>query len=464
MTLQELMEAEQRELAACDQILSFARAEGRVDENDDPNLTPEETDKLASHTEKAQEYRAGIEQYNERKAALARWRQAREAHASQPAQPERRETGHTADIRIPAVPRNPEEEGKNGFRSFGEFLHSVKAAGESNNTAVDDRLRIGAVTSGGASTYSGPDGGFLAPTTFAQGIWEGVMREDPLNLVPRCDVRQITGRSVKFNADAETSRADGSRHGGIRGYWMEEGGTFTTSKPTYRQLEVKPKKLGVFAYMTEELMDDAPAASQHLEYTAGAEISYMLNRSIVAGSGAGQPLGIINSAGIETVAVETGQTSNESLLAANIDKMYARLLPGSLSGAVWLIHPSLQPALQKLGREVGVGGVPAYMPPGGLSATPYGMLKGLPVLSCEYCKAANTTGDIILANLRGYILGTKGGLRAESSIHVAFTTDELAFRFIVKADGQPWRASPVTLENQSGSETFADFVLLATRS
>ena len=118
--------------------------------------------------------------------------------------------------------------------------------------------------------------------------------------------------------------------------------------------------------------------------------------------------------------------------------------------------------LQALGREVGTGGVPAYMPPGGLSASPFGTLKGLPVVPCEYCAAANTTGDIILANLQGYVLGTKGGMRAESSIHVAFTTDELAFRFIVRADGQPWRASPVTLEQ--GTDTYADFVLLATRS
>ena len=367
--------------------------------------------------------------------------------------------GHavTTDVRDAGL-SNPTR----GFNTYADFLGAVKAADSSRGANVDTRLRILGAT--GMSEGIGADGGWLAPPTYETEIWDSVMAEDALNLVSRCDQRMISGRSLTLNADAETSKADGSRHGGVRGYWIPEGGTLTASRPKYRQLTLKPKKLTVLAYLTGELEDDAPAAAAHLQKVVPSEMAYMINRAIVRGTGTGEPLGILNSGGLTTVAVETGQTSADPLLAENIDKMYSRMIGSSLPGAVWLINQGLTPYLQAMGRTVGAAGWPAYMPPGGLSQSPYGSLKGLPVLPCPWCSAYNTTGDIILANLKGYLVGTKGGVRADTSIHVQWLTDEKSYRFIFRIDGQPWRASPLTPENVSGTETLSDFVALATRS
>jgi HK97 family phage major capsid protein len=348
------------------------------------------------------------------------------------------------------------------FKDYAEFLMCVRTAGTSRNALVDPRLRMGAVT--GMGTTVGPDGGFLIPPTFETAIWDGVMADSPLNLISRCDQRTVTGRSITLNADAETSKEDGSRHGGIRGYWLNEGGTGTASAPKFRQLTLKPHKLFVLSYMTEELLDDGPASAQHLERVVADEIAYMSNRAIFRGTGVGQPMGLLNAGGLTTVAVETGQTSGDPLLAENIDKMFARMIPSPRAGAVWLINIGLEPFLQGIGRTVGTGGWPAYMPPGGLSASPYGTLKGLPVLPCEWCSARNVLGDIMFVNLGGYLVGTKGGVRSDSSIHVQFTTDEVAFRFIFRIDGQPWRASELTLEQDVSGETVSDYVTLAARS
>ena len=56
----------------------------------------------------------------------------------------------------------------------------------------------------------------------------------------------------------------------------------------------------------------------------------------------------------------------------------------------------------------------------------------------------------------------KGGMESASSIHVKFTTDETAFRFVMRVDGQPtWNAA---LTPSNGSNTQSPFITLDTRS
>ena len=55
---------------------------------------------------------------------------------------------------------------------------------------------------------------------------------------------------------------------------------------------------------------------------------------------------------------------------------------------------------------------------------------------------------------------TKGGMQAASSIHVQFVTDETAFRFVLRLDGQPlWHSA---LTPYKGSDTLSPFVTVAT--
>ena len=66
----------------------------------------------------------------------------------------------------------------------------------------------------------------------------------------------------------------------------------------------------------------------------------------------------------------------------------------------------------------------------------------------------------MLLDLSQYITITKGGIQAAQSIHVKFTTDETAFRFVVRVDGQPlWNS---VLTPYKGSDTQSPFVTVAT--
>jgi HK97 family phage major capsid protein len=68
---------------------------------------------------------------------------------------------------------------------------------------------------------------------------------------------------------------------------------------------------------------DAPSAlGGHLERAFASELGFMLDAAILSGTGAGQPLGILNSAATITVAKQSGQSSG-TIMANNIEQSMA---------------------------------------------------------------------------------------------------------------------------------------------
>lgn len=345
------------------------------------------------------------------------------------------------------------------WSDMGEFAKAVFNASPAG-TYRDPRLDIGAAASG-MNRASGADGGFLVPPSFAQQIFERFTGL-ATNLVPMTDTYTVTGESLTFNAVNETSRAAGSRWGGVRGYWIAEAAQITSSKPTFRQVKVEPQQVAALIYVTDKLLGSAgPALGQFLSRAAADELAFLASDAIINGTGVGQPKGILNSGCVVSVAKETGQGA-ATILAENIGKMWARLHPRSKGNAVWLINTECQPQLDNLQVGIGTSGQLVYMPPGGLSASPYGTLKGRPVYECESCSALGTVGDIILADLSGYLTGIKGGIESAISMHLRFDYAETAFRFMYEIDGQPWLVSAIT--PFKGTSTLSTFVTLATRS
>ncbi len=333
------------------------------------------------------------------------------------------------------------------------------------SAGVDERLQIGAAISGMGQAI-GADGGFLVPPEFATAIWDG-MNQSPDNLLARTDQYTVQGESLTFPANAETSRATGSRYGGIRGYWIAEAAQIPASAPKFRQVKLEPHQLAVLVYATDKLIRNSPVAlAQYLTRAATEEISFLVGDSIINGSGSGMPKGILAGTAETTscrvaVAKETGQAA-ATLVFANIVKMWARLHARSRAGAAWFINQDIEPALAQLSLPVGTGGVPAYMPPGGLSGSPYATLFGRPVIPIEYAATLGTEGDIILADLKAYASGVQGGVEAAMSMHLRFDYAESAFRFMFAVDGQPWLAAPIT--PFKGTAKQSPIVTLATRA
>lgn len=353
-----------------------------------------------------------------------------------------------------------EDDPKKGFKNFADFAARVFDAGSSPRQ--DDKLMMVAAGTGMQQSISS-DGGVLVPPAFSKQIWDRVMVKSN-SMLQYCDVIPVDAgnESVTVPAKNETSRVDGSRQGGIQGYWKSELSQLTSSKMELREVKFTPHELYVFCFISDKLLRNAPqTASMLLEDGAADEIAFKIGDAICNGNGAGKPFGFIGHTSTVSVAKETGQSAG-TIVTENISKMLMRLHVNARQGAVWFVNPDTEAALRSLKFEIGTGGVPVYLPPGGVSDTPYSSLYGKPVIPIEYCATLGTVGDICLANLGWYAAAIKGMTDTAYSMHLKFDYAQTAYRVIFEIDGQPWLNSAIT--PFKGSTTTSPFVTLATRA
>lgn len=356
--------------------------------------------------------------------------------------------------------RTLEERQRWGFTSMGDFSIAVRNA-VLNPSGIDGRL-----TNAAAATYGseavGADGGFSVPPEWRAEIMKQVEAEDGfLNMT---DVQTISGNSITYPIDESPVWASS---GGIRAYWDGEAATQTQSKPSLKDLTVKTHRLTALVPITEELQQDAPAMSSYITGKAGEVIAFKLNDAIINGTGAGQPLGIMNAACKVQVSKESSQTAG-TIHGRNVLKMMARMPASSFKRSVWLVNQDCLPQMGGLAMDVtkadgtAAGAGILYMQPQGLAnQSAFGSILGRPVLVTEACQTVGTTGDIILADMSKYLSVVKGGLKTDYSIHLWFDQAINAFRFILRMNGQPWLSAAIARKN--GSNTLSHFIALETR-
>lgn len=357
---------------------------------------------------------------------------------------------------------------------FGNFLSDVAAVGQ--NRGISPRLKklveMQASISG-AGAQLGSDGAFLIQKEFRVDLLESSFKGGDI-------LSKVDTTEVGANADGlevayldETSRATGSRWGGIQIYRGAEADSATAKKPKVGKWESRLEDLIGAAYMTERLLQDAPAMADVFSKGFSEEFTFVSENEVVRGSGVGQMLGILTALYSTTasqslgptvsVAKETGQLA-DTILAENIEKMWTRVHPQSRSRGQWFINVECEPELGKLMVGTGTSGQLVYMPPGGLSGLPYGTLKGRPVTPIEYASGLGDVGDIFFADFSRFKVITKGGLQADDSIHVRFLNNERTFRWITRINGAPKDKAPITPFKATDSTLrLSPFVVLAAR-
>ena len=355
----------------------------------------------------------------------------------------------------PATPKDKPE----GFKSLGEQLDAIRRA-STPGYSIDRRLTDIKAISGMSETVP-EDGGYLVQTDFASELLKLTHETGLLTSRVRRVPVGANANGLTINAVKETSRATGSRWGGVQVYWREEAGTVTAKAPEFRRMKLQLNSLMGLCYATDEVLADATALGSVIQQAFSEEFAFVLDDAVLRGSGNGQPMGILNSNAYVSIAKEANQLA-DTVVFENVLKMWSRLWARSRGDSVWYIHQDVLPQLAQMAMVVGVGGVPVYMPASGISGTPYGSLFGRPVVEIEQADTVGDQGDIMLLDLSQYLMIDKGGLDAAQSIHVRFIYGENTFRFTLRTDGQPIWNSPLTLFNSS--TTVAPFVLLDARA
>lgn len=368
------------------------------------------------------------------------------------------------------------DEGDQPFKNLGEQLQLISKAGSAGAVIKDMRLRrcvdgaLDPVTKAptGLGETVPSDGAFLVATEFIPTLLDRLYNTSIV--YNRCAKQPVGANFNGFKIPAvdETSRADGSRWGGIRAYWGAEAATITASHPKFKQVQVQLQKLFALCYVTDEMLEDSVALEGYVNRWFPLEMGFKLDDAIINGDGAGKPLGILNAPGRVSVAAETNQIA-ATIVTNNVLKMYRRLWGPSLANAVWFINQDTLEQLFTLTIPIGTAGTLAnlFQFPTGPGAAmqgggQFGTMLTKPVFAIEQAATVGTEGDIILADLNQYLVGEKGGLNAASSIHVQFLTDQTCFRWIFRTNGEPIWSSALT--PYKGSDTLSPYVTLATRS
>jgi HK97 family phage major capsid protein len=344
------------------------------------------------------------------------------------------------------------------FASLAEQLKAVRTHATSKGTKSDPRLFAAAL--GGNETVDS-EGGFLVAPEFAPGVWQRTY--DVSVLAQRCFDQPMTSNRLVINAVDEDSRADGSRWGGILSYWLAESGTYTATQPKFRQMELVAKKLIALTYATEEQLMDGPAFAQYVDKVVPQELAFRVDDGIFNGTGSGMPLGFNASGAVIQVAKNAADTS-ATLSVGDVFSMYQRMWAPSRANAVWLINQGIESLLWNFVRGSGTAVELLYNPPGSRGGNgACGSMLGLPVIPVEYAAALGTPGDIALVDLSQYCLARRSGVQMDTSIHVQFLTDQQAFRWKLRLDGQPLWKKPLTPKNGT-TNTLSPFVTVAVRT
>ncbi len=352
------------------------------------------------------------------------------------------------------------------WAALGHNLKAIADAGKGG--AVDPRLMQPSAAASGLNTSVGSEGGFLVRTDFSTALLDRAMEQSVV--ANRCTMIDIGDGSdgIELPYVDETSRANGSRWGGVNVYRRAEADTVTASKPRLGILEIRLEDLMGICYATDRALRDATSLGQIISMAFASEFAFKVDDEIIRGTGAGQALGLLNSPALVSVAKETSQVA-ATVVAENALKMRSRLRSRSRSTSAWFINQDIEPQLPQMNVKIknvagteNVGGFGVYMPANGLSQDGYDTLFGRPVIPIEQCETLGTVGDIFLADMTQYLLIRKGALETAESIHVRFLYGENTFRFTYRINGAPaWKTS---LTPYKGTATQSPFIALATRT
>lgn len=357
-----------------------------------------------------------------------------------------------------------------GFRSLGEFASAVHNACTLNGP-VDSRLVRNDAS--GANETTGADGGYLVPPDYAAGVIDLIQEQSIL--LPQARRVTIAGNRLIEAYLVESKRDDGHRHGGVLAYWKGEAQQYKASKPTFGERTTQLDKLTAICPVTEELLMDEPAIESTLDTKVAQEFAWKADAAIFGGSGSGSmPLGMVvptTNAALVTVDKESGQAAG-TVNVQNILKMWNRMPAQCRANAKWYINQDLELQLMQLmmgtdtvatsdsGVTVSFGG-PLWLPAGAYG-NENGKLLGRDVIPLEQAAAVGAVGDIAFLDATQYLIVERAGINKQTSMHMYFDTDEVAFKFSWRVGGRPDWMTAITGANST--ITRSPYVALAARA
>jgi len=348
-----------------------------------------------------------------------------------------------------------------GFARYDDFLNDVQTASRPGGAMSENLLELNSAY--GNNSESGTDGGFLIPPEYSNRIFSRV--ENELPILSKCDRVAMTSNSIKLNGTIDHDASSTTyRYGGVIPYWVDGGAEITKSQLNFNKIGLDLHKIAALSFVTEEEMTDVANFGSRLLDSQSVAIKGELTNAIMFGTGVGQPLGAFTGTSpCVEVAIETDQAA-DTVVAENLIKMYGVVYGDSVSRGEWYFNSECWEQLATMALSVGTGGMAAFMPAGGVSATPYNTIFGRPAYPTGICKKLGDAGDIVFADWSEYLLGIKGTIDTAMSIHLRFDFAEAAYRSMFRVDGRPKWSDNFKPRNGATDRRESPFTKLAERA
>lgn len=178
------------------------------------------------------------------------------------------------------------------------------------------------------SANSGPAGGYTVATDLLAGSLIELLRNKALTL--QMGVIQLPG----LTGNIAIPRVSG----GATTYWLAEGAAVTESDQVFQQIGMVPHRLGCDTAYTLQLMNQSSIAIEaFVRDDMAKQQAVAVDAAIIGGTGnAGQPIGVLNTAGVGTVTYG-GTVTWAKIVQQLQDIENANAVLGKLT---WLVNPS----------------------------------------------------------------------------------------------------------------------------
>jgi HK97 family phage major capsid protein len=338
-------------------------------------------------------------------------------------------------------------------RTFGKFLLAVRTGDQKAIEEMGGRWADwdgGVAQKAALNTNVGVQGGYVVPEEFQTQLL--LLTAEMSVVESRATKIPMATRVVNIPAlDVVTAPAAGDTafFGGLTATWTEEAAAMTEKEPAFKQIELKAHELSGYTLASNALLaDEAIGLEALLQRLLSDAISWYKDYAFLRGSGVGKPLGVLNANALISIT----RAANSSFNLADAAGMLGRLLPGGDERTiVWAMHPTVYTKMVQM-----VGGQNLVFMLNDVTRKPRVTLFGYPVERTEKLPALNTLGDVLLLDLRHYLVGDRQQIEIAYSDHYRFTNNQGTWRFVARCDGQPWLRSAITLAD--GSNTLSPFV------
>lgn len=358
----------------------------------------------------------------------------------------------------------PAEKPKQEFKEWSEFLYAAWLANHKNVRVRKDDPRLRYFQDEPKDGHEektmvesvGASGGFLVPAEFDATL-RAVMGETGI-VRSRATRIRMRRRQIGIPVLDQTGTTAGVPHwfGGMIFYWAEEAAEKTETDAKFRQVNLAAHKLIGYTNASDELADDSAISladflSGPLGFAGG--VSWMEDFAFLRGSGAGQPLGVINAGATIVVPRQV----DHAVGFVDLANIVENFLPSGQG--LWVYSQSM---LSELIQMNGPSGNPSYIwQPSAREGVP-DTLFGMPAVRSEKVPLLGVQGDIGLYDFRYYLLGDRQATTIESTQYDQWRYDKTSWRVVHRVDGQPWLSAPLTY--QDGSTQISPFVILGEKS